>query len=80
MGDGHCSSRSGLVHVLFGFVLVAAVAANRNAVGQTPIMGWSGYNALCVIIYRHQSPSPPPHFFSLFFKTLTACSRIHALG
>eukprot|EP00729_Bicosta_minor_P005645 gene5645-2617_t len=23
----------------------ASVCANRNAVGQTPIMGWSGYNA-----------------------------------
>ena len=33
-----------------GFALLSAAAANRNAVGQTPIMGWSGCEP---------TPSPP---------------------
>ena len=34
-----------LMRVLTGFALLTVSAANRNAVGQTPIMGWSGCEA-----------------------------------
>ena len=34
--------RPALMRVLTGFALLTVAAANRNAVGQTPIMGWSG--------------------------------------
>ena len=42
-----------------GFALLSVAAANRNAVGQTPIMGWSG--CAPTLPPTPTSLPPPPH-------------------
>ena len=40
-----CSTAAAVTALLLATLVPDAVEGNRNAVGQTPIMGWSGYNA-----------------------------------
>ena len=60
-----------------GFALLSVAAANRNAVGQTPIMGWSGC-APTLPPPASPSPAPPPRGHHQTEGRVRGRQRIHA--